>query len=139
MKNEFLKLVAAYWPVFMALVGWPVISAVLNVMLWKKTPEQWETWALTSPKGALVVELLRGFGMNPTKSLPALKAYSDRKAGRLPGNAPLGMRVPPSLLSALQDPALMARLEVEATKLLVRSSIVPTADKAAPTPPKTQS
>ncbi len=121
MRAEFIHLVVDYWPAFMAIVGWPVVSAIINVMLMKHSAPEWEAWAMKHPTLALVESVVfRASGWNVTKILPALKDYADRKSGRLPANAPPVMaRLPKVLLEALQDPELMRKIEVEAAKIVL--------------------
>jgi len=106
------KAVAA---VLMATVGWPIISAVLNILLRKKTPEQWEAWAEKKPGMALAVELMRALGADPSKALTAAQRYARRKAGVLPAAPP--PELPPSVAGLLADPVKRAVLESLAKRL----------------------
>ncbi len=121
MRDTFIHLVVQYWPVFMAIVGWPLLSAIVNIMLMKHTSAEWEAWALKHPGFALVESVVfRASGWNVTKILPALKDYADRKSGRLPADAPPAMaKLPKVLLDALQNPELMQKIEVEAAKVVL--------------------
>ena len=96
---------------FMAVIGWPLISATLNIMLRKKTPEEWETWALSKPLSALGVELMRALGFDLKKALVAFQRYAQRKAGQIPEDAAAIPGLPPVIVSLLNDPAKLRMLE----------------------------
>lgn len=123
------KAVAA---VLMATVGWPILSAVLNVLLRKKTPEQWEAWAEKKPGMALVVELMRALGADPSKAMVAAQRYARRKAGEAPAAMPA---LSPALSEIVADPAKAKLLEEAVTILAATEAPVPPAQAASPEQP----
>jgi len=123
------KAVAA---VLMATVGWPILSAILNVLLRKKTPEQWEAWAEKKPGMALVVELMRALGADPSKAMVAAQRYARRKAGEAPAAMPA---LSPALSEIVADPAKAKLLEEAVTILAATEAPVPPAQPASPEQP----
>lgn len=63
---------------------WPVVSAVLLVVLRSRTPEQWVALGETSPRWQGVIRLLRAVGLDPAKALSAL---GQIVTGRAPAKA----------------------------------------------------
>lgn len=49
------------WQLFI----WPAITAVLNVVLRTKTPEEWVERCEQSPRLAAFTKLMRRYGVNP--------------------------------------------------------------------------
>ena len=78
----------------MAIIGWPLISAVINALMRKRTAEEWEKWALAKPSLALLVQLTRALGWDMKSVGHAFQLYAERKAGE--SRAPVA--VPPDLL-----------------------------------------
>ena len=117
--------------VFMALVGWPLVSAILNVLIRRKSPEEWEKWALQKPKLAFVIEVLRAMGVDPQKALIAAQRYANRKSGQVPSDL---KGLPPSVAGLLSDPQKLELLEKAAQKIAAAGA----ADEspATPEPPK---
>ena len=109
-KLLHIKAVAA---LLMATIGWPILSAVLNILSRKKTPEQWEAWALSKPLLALGVELMRALGADPKKAMMAFQKYAQRKAGEAPAVVP----EPSPAMRAVAADSAKADLE-EALKVL---------------------
>lgn len=119
---HYITLLMQYKPafmLFMALIGWPFISALLNVLMRKKTAEEWEAWALQRPFTALLVELARVYGVDLKKQAVVLQRYAERKAGKIPEDALASgtTAVPASIAAILADPQKRALLEKAAEKL----------------------
>jgi len=118
----------------MGLLVWPLITAVMNVALRKKTPEQWETWALSKPVLAFVMEVMRASGIDPVKLLQAFHRFAQRRAGVIPADAVRVASLPEPLKAALLNPETL-KLLLEAAVKLQSESAAPT----APVPPATES
>lgn len=99
-------------------IGWPLISATVNALLRRKTPHQWEMWALQKPGLALSVELARACGVDPAKILIVFQRYAARRAGETPKDVIAMSTLPPGIRTMLENPALMVALEAEAQRLL---------------------
>lgn len=61
-------------------------SGLLNLALWRRTPEEWEEYASTNPAGAAAIKLLRIVGLN----LPGLIRFARlwlaaRQSARMDG------------------------------------------------------
>ncbi len=63
---------------------WPVLSALLLVVLRTRTPEQWIALGERSPRWQGVIRLLRAVGLDPAK---ALSAIAQIVTGRAPARA----------------------------------------------------
>jgi hypothetical protein len=98
----------------MGLLVWPFITAILNVALRKKTPEQWEAWALSKPALAFVFEVMRASGVDLFKVLQAFHRFAQRRAGMIPADAVRVSSLPEPLKAALRNP--------ETVKLLVEAA-----------------
>ena len=48
-----------------AAIAWPIATAILNVVLRTKTPEQWVERCERFPRFAAFTKLLRRYGLNP--------------------------------------------------------------------------
>lgn len=68
-----------YWPMLMALVGYPLITAALNWALWWDTPEHWDAFVASHPRAALAVRILRACSPHLRK---VVVAYRDWAAAR---------------------------------------------------------
>lgn len=68
-----------YWPMLMALVGYPLITAALNWWLWWDTPEHWDAFVARQPRAAVAVRILRAVGPHLRK---VVVAYRDWAAAR---------------------------------------------------------
>lgn len=68
-----------YWPLLMALVGYPLITAALNWALWWDTPEHWDAFVASHPRAALAVRILRACSPRLRK---VVVAYRDWAAAR---------------------------------------------------------
>lgn len=66
-----------WWVVF----AWPVVSAVLNVVLRTRTPEQWVERCERSPRLAAFTRLVRSVGLDPVKMVQALGELTEGKKG----------------------------------------------------------
>lgn len=82
--DKFMQFVATYWPVFMLLVGWPVITGVLNWYLWWDTPAHWDEFQAAHPKLAFLVRLNRAWGPHLRKVVVAWRDYAASKSGGPP-------------------------------------------------------
>ena len=108
----------------MGLLVWPLITAVMNVALRKKTPEQWEAWALSKPVLAFVIEVMRASGIDPFKLLQAFHRFAQRRAGVIPADAVRVSSLPEPLKAALMNPETL-KLLTEAAVRLQTESVVP--------------
>jgi hypothetical protein len=118
----------------MGLIVWPLVTLVTAVMARKKSPEQWEQWALSKPGFALVIEVMRGLGIDPPKVMQAFRRYAQRKAGVVPADAIRVSSLPDPIKKALQDPKNHQML----MDLLARTTAEPTPSSEpvpAPVPP----
>lgn len=53
-------------------IAWPIVSAVLNVILRTRTPEQWVERCEKYPRFAAFTRLVRSVGLDPVKMVQAL-------------------------------------------------------------------
>ena len=53
-------------------LAWPVVSAVLNVILRTRTPEEWVERCEKYPRFAAFTRLVRSVGLDPVKMVKAL-------------------------------------------------------------------
>lgn len=53
-------------------IAWPIVSAVLNVILRTRTPEQWVERCERYPRFAALTRLVRSVGLDPVKMVQAL-------------------------------------------------------------------
>lgn len=53
-------------------LAWPIVSAVLNVVLRTRTPEQWVERCEKQPRLAAFTRLVRSVGLDPVKMVQAL-------------------------------------------------------------------
>jgi hypothetical protein len=63
---------------------WPLVSALLVIVLRSRTPEAWVALGETSPRWQGVIRLLRAVGLDPAKALSAL---GQIVTGRAPARA----------------------------------------------------
>lgn len=106
----------------MGLVFWPVITAVMNIALRKKTPEEWEKWAIAKPGLAFLLEVLRAMGLDPIKLLQAFHRYAKRRAGVIPADAVRLSSLPDPLKVALANPETLKRLTELAAQIQAEAS-----------------
>jgi len=66
---EALALKVAVW--------WPIVSAVMNVVLRTKTPEQWVERCEKHPRFAAFTRFLRATGLDPVKMVQALGEFTN--------------------------------------------------------------
>ena len=66
---EALALKFALW--------WPVVSAVVNVILRTRTPEQWVERCERHPRFAAFTRLMRSVGVDPVKMVQALGEFTE--------------------------------------------------------------
>lgn len=109
--HPYIAAVAPYLPLFMPLVGWPLVSALINYLFYKKTPAEWEAWALKKPVLAFLVELCRANGWNITKNAQIIQRYAARRAGQVPEDAWAALPLSVPLKMALRNPATRELLE----------------------------
>jgi hypothetical protein len=57
-------------------VWWPIVSAVLNVVLRTRTPEQWVERCEKYPRFAAFTRLMRSVGVDPVKMVQALGEFT---------------------------------------------------------------
>lgn len=53
-------------------IAWPIVSAVLNVILRTRTPEEWVDRCEKYPRFAALTRLVRSVGLDPVKMVQAL-------------------------------------------------------------------
>ena len=53
-------------------LAWPVVSALLLLVLRSRTPEEWVALGERSPRWQGVIRLLRAVGLDPSKTVSAL-------------------------------------------------------------------
>lgn len=53
-------------------IVWPIVSAVLNVLLRTRTPEEWIERCEKYPRFAAFTRLVRSVGLDPVKMVRAL-------------------------------------------------------------------
>jgi len=53
-------------------LAWPIVSAVLNVILRTRTPEEWVDRCERYPRFAAFTRLVRSIGLDPVKMVQAL-------------------------------------------------------------------
>lgn len=53
-------------------LAWPIVSAVLNVILRTRTPEEWVERCEKYPRFAALTRLVRSVGLDPVKMVQAL-------------------------------------------------------------------
>jgi hypothetical protein len=53
-------------------IAWPIVSAVLNVLLRTRTPEEWVERCDRYPRFAALTRLVRSVGLDPVKMVRAL-------------------------------------------------------------------
>lgn len=98
-------------PLLAAYIGWPLLTAVLSVVIRRRLPEKWEAWALKYPKLAFFVELSKAWGLNLPKVVVLGHRYAQRMSGQVPEDAYKLSTLPEPLKAALQDPQNRKRLE----------------------------
>lgn len=101
----------------LALVLWPLITALFNVALRKRTYIQWEEWALAKPVLAFIIEVIRATGLDPFSLAQAFQRYAARKAGVMPVDTIRVAELPPPLKTALLNPDLTEILSEAAVKV----------------------
>lgn len=120
-------------PIVEALI-WPLLTAIINAFLMKRSPEEWEAWALKKPGLAFMVEILRAIGCYPSKILIAIQRYLARRAGEVPNDVVTMETLPPGIQRMLKSPATIACLETEAQNFLSRVG-KPPAEGGVASPP----
>lgn len=93
------------------LLFWPLATAALSLLFKKKSPEEWEAWALRKPVAAFFLELLRAVGVDPIKLLLVFQRYAARRAQKLPDDMFDRLPVSPALREALRDPKIRSAVE----------------------------
>jgi hypothetical protein len=96
--------------VFMAAIGWPLLSAWLNSASRLKDLEAWERWALKNPRLAAWAERFRALGLDPKKLLEIARREATRKAGEMPGDALMKLHLPPQVTQILSNEAKRKQL-----------------------------
>lgn len=115
----------------MAFVVWPLCTAILTLATRKRTPAEWEAWAMSKPGLALVVELLRAMGVNTPQLMIVAQRYAQRQSGVIPDGALEASTLPPGLKRILTNPQLLALVEAQAQMLLAANA---TPTTTPPTP-----
>lgn len=68
--------------VFFLAAAWPIATAILNVVLRKKTAEEWVAFAEKYPRTAGIIRLLRASGLDPVKVVQATKETVKGEAAK---------------------------------------------------------
>ena len=68
---EALALKFALW--------WPIVSAVVNVILRTRTPEQWVERCERFPRFAAFTRLMRSVGVDPVKMVQSIGELTEGK------------------------------------------------------------
>ncbi len=58
---------------------WNAVSALLNVLFWFKTPEEWIGFCERHPRLAALIRVVRTWGIDPVKGLLALRDVVRKK------------------------------------------------------------
>jgi hypothetical protein len=108
-------------------VTW-IVNAVFNAIFAHRTPEQVVASFQKNRWGALIVGLMRGFGLDPATLIHTIQRFLNAKAvNPIPE---IVAQLPPSIQAVVRDPDLLRALNVHATKLLqtgpVPAPIAPT-------------
>lgn len=83
-------------PAVAAAVGWPILSAIVNMLLKQHTVDEWIAFADKNPRLAALTRLFRAAGLDPKKTLQALVAFINGKAENLNlPSQPRAKSVPP--------------------------------------------
>lgn len=118
-------------PLALAYVVWPLVSAIITLAFRKRTPEEWEAWALKKPGLALLVEMCKANGFDIGKNLLLVQRYAQRQSGKFPADLWDKLPVSPNLRTALRNPEMRRILESMVTahqeKVLEVSVTVPAA------------
>lgn len=120
----WISFLLQYHELVISLLVLPLITALGNIALRKKTAEEWDKWAMSKPLLAFAIEFMRAAGFDPIGMLKAMYRYSTRKSGKIPADAAL----PPALKKALSDPATRALL----TELVEGGRVKPATKDAEP-------
>lgn len=77
--QHLLDLARPYWPLILALVVWPLVSAALTYALWWDTPARWDAFVAAHPRAAFAVRILRALSPHLRK---LVIAWRDLAASR---------------------------------------------------------
>lgn len=110
--DAVLSFLIQHQSILLGLVFWPLVTALLNVMLRRKSAEAWELWAMGKPSLAFLIEVSRAAGFDPAKLLIAFQRYAQRRSGVVPEDAVRSSKLPPLLQKALLDPNMVQLLSV---------------------------
>ena len=86
-----------YWPLILAVVIWPLVSAALTYALWWDTPARWDAFVAAHPRAAFAVRILRALSPHLRKLVIAWRDYASARSS-LP---PLGIALPAEKTGAL--------------------------------------
>lgn len=81
-------------PAASAAVIWPILSAIVNVLLKQHTIDEWIVFAEERPRAAAVIRFFRSAGLDPKKAIVSAVAVINAKADKL--NTPSQPRAPKS-------------------------------------------
>jgi hypothetical protein len=89
-------------PAVATAVIWPILSAIVNMLLKQHTVEEWIEFADKNPRSAALVRLFRAAGLDPKKTLVAMIAFINGKADNLsvPSQPRSKASIPPQAPSA---------------------------------------
>lgn len=68
--------------VFFLVAVWPIATALLNIVLRKKTAKEWVAFAEKRPRSAGIIRLLRATGLDPAKAAKSLKEAVKGEAAK---------------------------------------------------------
>lgn len=78
-SSQLLDWLSSHWT-----AAWPIVSAVLILVLRSRSPEQWVALGETYPRVQGVVRLLRAVGLDPAKAVSALVQVVSGRAPERP-------------------------------------------------------
>lgn len=123
-------------PLAISYLFWPFVSAIITLAFRKRTPEEWEAWALKKPLLALFVEMCKANGFDIGKNLVLFQRFAKRQSGKLPEDLWARLPVSPNLRLALRNPEMRRILE-QMVAGGVRGEPTPLVEPAPPSLPPT--
>lgn len=120
------------WITTHAAAAWPIVSAVLILVLRSRTPEAWVALGESHPRVQGVVRLLRAVGVDPAKAVSALVQIVTARAPERP--APSAPAAPPSPSSGQRGAVRVSVLLAISGALLV-ASVTGVVLQGCPPPP----
>lgn len=121
-----LDIARPYWPLILAAIVYPIVTAALSWWLWWDTPAHWDAFAAAHPRAALAIRALRAVSPHLRKLVTAWRDYTASRSLALPAVPPsVGPLAPPDPVA----PALPTPVEpspvLRAATLTGRETIAP--------------